>query len=252
MTLKIYIYHLNKQRPPPFFHPDTNPLIGHALVHSVDKTHVLVVTVELTWLLFLNILSFKFVPTPRKSLRFTRFRRSYVNHPAVVLTNHCQSYTVFFAWCALFKVATFLFLQVLLPNCSAVAFLRTPVTRMLLTPRWAVVVKNISNLTVGVKHSIGLRTKFSPNLHLVEGETLECLPILQHWYHDFPTSYLKHATCDSWNNIYFARHYLSREPMVLSQLQLQLFTKYLRRTLVFIRNSAQWEKFNFYFSRVFW
>ena len=95
MTLKIYIYHLNKQRPPPFFHPDTNPLIGHALVHSVDKTHVLVVTVELTWLLFLNILSFKFVPTPRKSLRFARLRRSYVNHPAVVLTNHCQSYTAF-------------------------------------------------------------------------------------------------------------------------------------------------------------
>ena len=94
-TLKINIYHLNKQRPPPFFHPDTNPLIGHTLVHSVDKTHVLVVTVELTWLLFLNILSFKFVPTPRKSLRFARLRRSYVNHPAVVLTNHCQSYTAF-------------------------------------------------------------------------------------------------------------------------------------------------------------
>ena len=37
------------------------------------------------WLLFLNILSFNFVPTPNKSLRLTRFRRSYVNRPAVVL-----------------------------------------------------------------------------------------------------------------------------------------------------------------------
>ena len=47
-------------------------------------------------LLFLNTLSFKFVPTPRKSLRFTRFRRTYANRPAVVLTKYCQSYTAFF------------------------------------------------------------------------------------------------------------------------------------------------------------
>ena len=94
-TLKNNIYHSNKRGQPPFFHLDTNPIIGYALVHSVDKTHVLVVTVDLIWLLFLNILSFNFVATPRKSLRFTRFIRSYVNRPAVVLTNHCQSYTAF-------------------------------------------------------------------------------------------------------------------------------------------------------------
>ena len=94
-TLKNNIYHSNKWGPPLFLHLDTNPVIGHALVHSVDKTHVLDVTVDLIWLLFLNILSFNFVATPRKSLRFTRFIRSYVNRPAVVLTNHCQSYTAF-------------------------------------------------------------------------------------------------------------------------------------------------------------
>ena len=66
---------------------------GHALAHFVDKTHVLVVTVDLIWLLFLKIIFFNFVTTPRKFLKFTRFIRSYVNHPAVVLTNHCQSYT---------------------------------------------------------------------------------------------------------------------------------------------------------------
>ena len=86
------MYHSNKWGPPPFFHSDTNPVIGHVLVYSVGKTHILVVTVELIWW-FLNILFFNFVPTPNKSLRFTRFRRSCVNRPAVVLINQCQSYT---------------------------------------------------------------------------------------------------------------------------------------------------------------
>ena len=90
-TLKKNIYHLNKRGPPLFFHLDTSPVIGHALVYSVDKTHVL----DLTSLLFLNILSFNFVATSRKSLRFTRFIGSYVNRPVVVLTNHFQSYNAF-------------------------------------------------------------------------------------------------------------------------------------------------------------
>ena len=94
-TLKKNIYHSNKRGTPPYFHPDTNPLIGHTLVHSVDKTHVLVVTVELIWLLLLNIISFNFVTTSRNSLRLTRFRRSSANRPVAVLTDHCQSYTAF-------------------------------------------------------------------------------------------------------------------------------------------------------------
>ena len=63
----------------PFFNSHANPVADHVLVHSVDKTHVLVVTVKLIWLLFLNIFSFNFV------LRL----------PAVVLTNHFQSYSAF-------------------------------------------------------------------------------------------------------------------------------------------------------------
>ena len=56
-TLKNNIYHSNKRGPPPpFFYSDTNPALGHLLVHSIDKTHVLVVTVRLIWLLFFNIL----------------------------------------------------------------------------------------------------------------------------------------------------------------------------------------------------
>ena len=75
-------------------HLDTNPVLGQVLIYSVDKTHVLVVTVELIWLLFLNILSFNFLPTPNKFLKLKRFRKSYVNRPDVVLTND-TSYTAF-------------------------------------------------------------------------------------------------------------------------------------------------------------
>ena len=64
------------------------------MIHSLDKklhgkTHVLFVTVELIWLLLLNILSFK-----RIYVRFAGFKRSSVKRPTVVLTNH-TSYTAF-------------------------------------------------------------------------------------------------------------------------------------------------------------
>ena len=68
-----------------FFHSYTKPVPGRVLVHSVDKTHLLVVTMELSWLLFLTILSFNLVQMPKKSLRFKRFR-GYVNRPIVFPT----------------------------------------------------------------------------------------------------------------------------------------------------------------------
>ena len=96
-TLKNTIYHLNNWVPRPFFHSDTNLVLCHVLVHSVDKNHVVVVAVELLpWLFSLNILFFYCVPTPSKSLNLTRLKKSYVNHPAVVLINHCLSYSTFF------------------------------------------------------------------------------------------------------------------------------------------------------------
>ena len=67
-TLKNNIYYWSKRVPPPLFHSDTNPVFCHVLIHSFDKTHVLVVTVKLIWLLLLNILSFNFIPMPNKSL----------------------------------------------------------------------------------------------------------------------------------------------------------------------------------------
>ena len=134
-TLKNNIYHSNKWGPPPFFHSGTNPTIGYALVHYFDKTHVLVIIVEMIWLLFLNILSFNFVPTPRKSLRSEKFWRSYVNRPVVVLTNHCQT-TAFLLDVRCSKWPRSFLLQLFVPDDSAFAFFSTAVTRILLTPRW--------------------------------------------------------------------------------------------------------------------
>ena len=94
---------------------------------------------------------------------------------------------------------------------------------------------NISTLTVGVKYSIGRRTTFSLNLHLVEEETLESLSILQHKYHDFPTTCLKQAALDSYDNAYFGLPYLSQESMVLSHLQLANLY-YLELSLTALQN----------------
>ena len=103
------------------------------------QTHVLFVTVELIWLLFLNILSFNFVPTPSKCLRLKRFRKSYVNRPDVVLTNH-TSYTAFLldVRCAVqcghvpFSCSCW---SPLLGHLCNLFLLSTPVAQML-TPRW--------------------------------------------------------------------------------------------------------------------
>ena len=96
------------------------PILGHLLVHSIDKTHVMVVAVEQIWLLFL-ICFFNFVPIPNKSLRFTRFRRSYANRTAVVLTNHCQSYTAFLFDVCCSKWPHSFLMQLFVPGDSAFA-----------------------------------------------------------------------------------------------------------------------------------
>ena len=101
------------------------PILGHVLIHSIDKINVLIVTVKLISLLFLNILFFNFVTTPNKSLRFTRSSTIYVNRTAAVLTNHCQSYIflsklLFLLMCAV-QSGHIPFLQLFVPNHSAFA-----------------------------------------------------------------------------------------------------------------------------------
>ena len=75
-TLKNNIYHVTpnatikhiKHVMLPFFHSYANPVFGHVLIHYLVKTHVLVVTLKLIWMLLLNILSFNFVPKLSKFL----------------------------------------------------------------------------------------------------------------------------------------------------------------------------------------
>ena len=139
-TLKSHIYHSNKREPPPFFHLDTNLVLSYVAIHSVDKTHVLVVTVKLIWLLVLNILSFNVVLTPNKSLRLKRFRKSHVNRPDVVLINH-TSYTAFLldVHCTVQCGHVPFFCSCwspMLVHMRNLFLLSTPVARMLLTPRW--------------------------------------------------------------------------------------------------------------------
>ena len=130
-TLKNNIYHSNKWGPPLFLYLDKYAVIGHVLVHSVDKTHVLDVTVDLVWLLLLNIFSFNFVATPRKFRQVNKIHRSYVNRSAVVLTDHCQSYTAFLLDVRCSKLPCSIFLRLYVPNDSAFELLSTSLARML-------------------------------------------------------------------------------------------------------------------------
>ena len=83
----------NKREPPPFFHSDTNtwprsgPFCWQNPCSGSNSGTDLVVTLEYIF--------YNFVLPPNKPVRLTRFRRSYVNYTAVVLTNHFQNYTAF-------------------------------------------------------------------------------------------------------------------------------------------------------------
>ena len=113
-------------------HSDTNPVLGHVLVHFVGKTN-LVVTVELIWL-FLNILCFNFVLTLNKSLRFTRFGRSYVNRNCY---RSYQSYTAFLLYVRCSKWPHFFLCSGLSQMHLCNPFLlSTHVTQILSISRW--------------------------------------------------------------------------------------------------------------------
>ena len=128
--------------------------------------------------MFLNISFFNFVPTPNKSFRFTRFRRSYVNRNAVVPTNHSQSYTAFLLDVRCSRLSYYFFYSCLSPvimHLPNLFLLSTRVASILLISRWVSRRKdvkylsiNISKRTIGVQYTISSRTTFSPHLHLVE------------------------------------------------------------------------------------
>ena len=127
------------------------PRLGHVLVHSAEKTNVLVVTVELNQLLFSNILFFNFIPTPNKSLRFKRFRRSYLNRTVAVLTNHSQSYTAFLldARCSKWPCSLFFrCLSRMIVHLRNLFLLNTRATQIFLTPRWVSRQKDVTKIVI--------------------------------------------------------------------------------------------------------
>ena len=89
-NLKINIYHSNKRKPTPYSHSDINlwprsgPFCWQDPCSGCNSETDLVDALE--------YFSFNFVPTPNKSLRFTRFRKKDVNCFAIVLTSHWESY----------------------------------------------------------------------------------------------------------------------------------------------------------------
>ena len=118
-TLKNNIYHSNKRGPPPpFFNSDTNPVLGHVLVHSVDKTHVLVVTVELICLLFLNIVLFQLCSNTEQISQVHEIQKKLCK-PRCFRSNHPLSkLRCFSSRCALLKVARFFSFNLFLLSIS--------------------------------------------------------------------------------------------------------------------------------------
>ena len=115
--------HSRKRGRPPFFHSDTNLVFSHILVHSCRQKLCsscnsginLIIVLEYTFFqLFSNVEQIFQVWKIQKKLCKLPCCRS--NEPLSKL--HC---TAFLARCALFEVATFFFLQLLVPNNSAFA-----------------------------------------------------------------------------------------------------------------------------------
>ena len=115
-TLKNNIYHSNKRRPPPFFHSwlRSDPFCWQKLCSGCNS--------EIDFVVVLELLSFNFNPIPNKSLKFTRFRKSYVMHPAGVLIKFTL---LFYLMCAVQSshfLSFLFFLQLLVSNDSAFVY----------------------------------------------------------------------------------------------------------------------------------
>ena len=139
-------------------------ILGHLLVHSVDKTYVLVLTVEWIWLLLLNILSFNF----------------FLRLPAAVLSKQWQSYTAF-----LLEVATFLFFPAVSSNNSAFIclfyFCSSNIVNSKMgkqAKRCEIVIHKYMKTESWSRSSTEQR--FSANLHLAE--EANCFTFFAPWY----------------------------------------------------------------------
>ena len=114
----------NREKPPPVFHLNVDPVLDHVLIHSVDKNHALVVTVELIWLLF-NILSCNFV----------QHRTNFLGWPRSL-----------FCSCLFPKVE----------HLRNLFWLSRPVVQMLLTPRWVRRQKDVKQLSINISNELSI------------------------------------------------------------------------------------------------
>ena len=188
-TLKNNIYHSNRREQPPFFHSDTNtwPCSGPFCWQNPCSG----CNSGTDWFAALEYILFQLCSNIEQISYVHKIPKKLCKPPCCGSNQPLSKLHHFFTWYALFKVATFLFLQLFVPNDSAFAsptfFEHTCCSNVVnskegkQTKRCEKVIHkyNLSKLTLEVKHSISRRTTFSTNLHLVEEETLECLPILQ-------------------------------------------------------------------------
>ena len=155
-NLKINIYLSNKRKPTPYSHSDINlwpgsgPFCWQDTCSGCNSETDLVDALE--------YFSFNFVPTPNKSLRFTRFRKKDVNLFAIVLTSHWESYTAFMLSVRCLKWPRSFSLQLFVPNNSL--FEGTCYSNVIdskeskQTKRGELVIHKTSKPTLGVKRSI--------------------------------------------------------------------------------------------------
>ena len=140
-TLKNNIYRSNKRVPSPFFSfryqfcvwPRSDPFFWQNPCFGCNSGIDLVVALEYTFFQLYSNIEQIFV-------RLTRFRRSYVKRPAVVLNSH-TSYTAFSldVCCAVQSGHVSFFCSCLPPMVvylRSLFLLNTPLAQMLLTPMW--------------------------------------------------------------------------------------------------------------------
>ena len=112
-----------------------------ALVKILDiYIYIYIYIGELFWLLFLNKLSFNYVQTTKKSLRFRKFRRSYTYTSLLSFkptTMKCRLILLLDAHCRkrLYSILCCC-LPVTIVHLRNLFLLNTLVAQMLLTPRW--------------------------------------------------------------------------------------------------------------------
>lgn len=141
-------------------------------------------------MLFLNALSFNFIQIPKKSLRFRRFRRTYVNQPlwklrAFLVDMLYSNWTCFFLCSCLSSVMGYLLHLFFVEHTYCSNVVNCEVGKQ--TKNCEIVIHNLWSLTFEGKHFTSRRKTFSPNSHLVEKAT--CFPFFSHWYGSNWTTY---------------------------------------------------------------